>query len=340
MGNWIIGADVLARSRFAISPLAETVGTMLALAGWDDGLVQQAQARPRRDAYRQRVEADPVTAALIDSAFQATYTADFITTPPFPGDHTIHDELRRVRDVPDDIVLADLRFCLGRPLPSALGGSGAPGGLGTPGLGARAADLLEWVWVHAVRPDWPRRRALLEADIVARTQRLSSGGWAAALDGMLPGMRWLGDGQLRINAYDNPPRDLRDAQLSFVPTTASGGRVDWDEPDHYSIVYPCQGLLAGTGEAAAPEPLAALIGAGRARILILLAAPASTTQLVAVTGYGLGSVGGHLRVLLDAGLVRRRRSGRSVLYYRTPAGDQLVAAQPVSPPAVSPAGGR
>lgn len=46
---------------------------------------------------------------------------------------------------------------------------------------------------------------------------------------------------------------------------------------------------------------------------------------VAVTGYGLGSVGGHLRVLLDAGLVRRRRSGRSVLYYRTPAGDQLVS---------------
>lgn len=103
--------------------------------------------------------------------------------------------------------------------------------------------------------------------------------------------------------------------------------MDWDEPDHYSIVYPCQGLLADAGETAPPEPLAALIGAARARVLVLLAAPASTTQLVAVTGYGLRSVGGHLRVLLDAGLVRRRRTGRSVLYYRTPAGDQLVEAQ-------------
>ena len=43
----------------------------------------------------------------------------------------------------------------------------------------------------------------------------------------------------------------------------------------------------------------------------------STSQLVAVTGQGLGSVGRHLRVLLDAGLVERRRSGRSVLYSRT-----------------------
>jgi hypothetical protein len=47
-----------------------------------------------------------------------------------------------------------------------------------------------------------------------------------------------------------------------------------------------------------------------------------------MTSLGLGSVGGRLRVLLDAGLLGRRRSGRSVLYHRTQAGDTLVAAQP------------
>jgi DNA-binding transcriptional ArsR family regulator len=46
---------------------------------------------------------------------------------------------------------------------------------------------------------------------------------------------------------------------------------------------------------------------------------------VALTGYGLGSVGGHLAVLLEAGLVTRRRAGRSVLYVRTPLGNRLVA---------------
>jgi DNA-binding transcriptional ArsR family regulator len=53
----------------------------------------------------------------------------------------------------------------------------------------------------------------------------------------------------------------------------------------------------------------------------------STSQLVAVTGQGLGSVGRHLRVLLDARLVERRRAGRSVLYSRTAAGEVLVTAQ-------------
>jgi len=60
---------------------------------------------------------------------------------------------------------------------------------------------------------------------------------------------------------------------------------------------------------------------------VLLESPKSTTQLVALTGQGLGSVGRHLKILLDARLVQRRRAGRSVLYYRTAAGDTLLEAQ-------------
>jgi DNA-binding transcriptional ArsR family regulator len=76
-----------------------------------------------------------------------------------------------------------------------------------------------------------------------------------------------------------------------------------------------------------PESLGALLGPARAGVLVLLDAPMSTSQLVAVTGQGLGSVGRHLRVLLDARLVERRRAGRSVLYSRTATGEVLVTAQ-------------
>jgi DNA-binding transcriptional ArsR family regulator len=69
------------------------------------------------------------------------------------------------------------------------------------------------------------------------------------------------------------------------------------------------------------------IGPARARVLALLDTPKSTTQLVALTGQGLGSVGRHLKIMLDAGLLRRRRAGRSVLYYRTAVGDRLMRAQ-------------
>ncbi|WP_406567084.1 ArsR family transcriptional regulator [Actinoallomurus rhizosphaericola] len=62
-------------------------------------------------------------------------------------------------------------------------------------------------------------------------------------------------------------------------------------------------------------------------MLVLLDTPKTTTQLVALTGQGLGSVGRHLRILLDARLVRRRRAGRAVLYDRTAAGEVLIRAQ-------------
>lgn len=180
------------------------------------------------------------------------------------------------------------------------------------------------MWARTVRTDWTRRRHIFEADIVSRTRRLSSGGWSAAIDDMRHGMRWLGDGRLQINAYDNPPRTIVGADLMFVPSTTPRGWAAWDEPHRYAIVYPCGGLLADDPNPAPPDALAKLIGPVRANILGQLIEPRSTTQLVALTGYGLGSVGRHLKILLDAGLVARRRAGRSVLYYRTGVGDQLT----------------
>jgi DNA-binding transcriptional ArsR family regulator len=106
------------------------------------------------------------------------------------------------------------------------------------------------------------------------------------------------------------------------------GWVAWDRPDRYAVMYPSSGALAEADRRPVPHTLEALLGPARARVLVLIDTPKSTTQLVALTGQRLGSVGRHLRILLDAGLLGRRRSGRSVLYYRTAAGDTLVTAQP------------
>jgi len=109
--------------------------------------------------------------------------------------------------------------------------------------------------------------------------------------------------------------------------TPRRGWASWVAPHRYALVYPCSGALADTGGPPAPEALGRLLGPARAGVLVLLGTPKSTTQLVALTGQGLGSVGRHLRVLLDACLIHRRRAGRCVLYYRTAAGDALVQAQ-------------
>ncbi|MFD9002055.1 transcriptional regulator [Streptomyces sp. NPDC059582] len=319
MGWWQVNADTLARSRFVLSPLAETFASLKLLhagAGRHPG--EQAWLRTHLPAYRELLAADPVTALLVRAGLGRDWIADFLTPTPRDGE-AFAEEVARVRAVPADAARAQLRVSLAGPLPAALERDDE--------LPERAAALLEWVWEETVRPYWARRRRVLEADVVARTAQVSRGGWAAVLDALRPGTRWLGENRLQVNAHEYPPREISGSELVFVPVTPQTGWVAWEEADRYAVVYPCAGVLADDhGRPPVPASLGALLGAGRAAVLVLLGAPMSTTQLVAVTGQALGSAGRHLRVLLDAGLVERRRAGRSVLYSRSAAGEVLVKA--------------
>jgi DNA-binding transcriptional ArsR family regulator len=334
MGWWQVSADTLAGSRFVISPLAEATASLLTLhRGTAVHPGERAWLDSHRPAYQQMLADDPVTAQLAQAALGPRWIADFFTRPPLgEREHTFEEELARIREMPAQAAQAELAFAVARQVRGSAAGSArrpVPDALrDRTDLPQRAAGLLTWVWTQTTAPSWPQRRRIIEADVIARTVQLGRGGWAVALAGMRPGMRWLGEGRLQINANDNPPRDISSGSLFFVPVTPQEGWVSWDLPERYAVMYPSSGVLADAGRRPVPETLAALLGPARARVLVLLDTPKSTTQLVALTSLGLGSVGGHLRVLLDAGLLGRRRSGRSVLYYRTAAGDTLVAAQP------------
>jgi DNA-binding transcriptional ArsR family regulator len=316
VGVWRIDADVLAGGRFVVSPLAETVACLVALGGQHRvSAAQREWLAAHRAAFDARWARDPFVRAFLRDAIRPGWIADILVTPPRGDAPRFADELARLARTTDEEARRGILEELDRPLAPVLRADG---------LVERIVALLDWVWRHGVRPGWARRRRVFEADIVARTGRLGSGGWAAVLDGLRPGMRWLGDGRLRINAYDYPPRDVTGSRLLFVPTTAQRGWVAWDEPaDVHAIIYPCTGWLAQEPPGVPPGALARLMGPARARILALLAEPKSTTQLVALTGQTLGSTGGHLRVLREAGLAARRRAGRSVLYHRTDVGDAL-----------------
>ncbi|MEU4983306.1 winged helix-turn-helix domain-containing protein [Streptomyces sp. NPDC021969] len=318
MGWWEINADTLARGRFVVSPLDETLACLKMLhAGVAGHPGERAWLDIHRPAHLRRMAADPVTALLVASGLGREWNADFLTPTPAEG-RSFAEGVARIRATRPDVARADLAVSLGGRLPAALDRDDLP---------LRAAALLEEVWAETVRPDWDRRRRVLEADVVARTARVSRGGWATVLDDLRPGTRWLGDNRLQINLNPYPPRELSGAELLLVPVTAQRhGWVAWEEPERYAMVYPCAGALADDGARRVPAALGALLGPARAGVLTLLGTPMSTSQLVGVTGQGLGSVGRHLRVLFDAGLVERRRAGRSVLYSRTPAGEVLVEA--------------
>ncbi|MDX3309697.1 ArsR family transcriptional regulator [Streptomyces sp. ME08-AFT2] len=334
MGWWQVNADTLAGSRFVISPLTETFASLKLLhAGVGHHPGEREWLHVHLPGYRAALAADPVTALLVRAGLGRSWIADFLTPTPRDGE-SFEEGVARVRSADPADARAHLRTSLAGPLPAALDRDDLP---------ERAGALLEHVWETDVRPDWERRRRVLEADVVARTAQVSRGGWAAVLDSLRPGTRWLGESRFQVNLHEYPPREVSGAELLFVPVTPKAGWVSWEGRERYAVVYPCAGVLAEDrrGRAgAAPAALGALLGPGRAAVLVLLAGPLSTTQLVALTGQGLGSVGRHLRVLLDAGLVQRRRAGRSVLYSRTPAGDTLAEAAGGAPRGTGGCGGR
>ena len=240
--------------------------------------------------------------------------ADFLTVPPERPDLTLDDELATLESLPDERVRADLER-VRTPLAPQLDSTG---------LAGRTADLLRWIWEHTIATDWPRRQRILRADVVSRISRLSRDGWSGVIDGMWPGMRWLGGGEPQVNERPHPPHDIRGRDLTFFAAHCRTGWVSWRLPDRFGIVYPVTGIFASTA-VTTPDSLARLLGGARASLLIHTAEPVSTSGLTAATDMPLGTVGGHLRILLEAGLLQRRRSGREVLYWWTDSAHALVS---------------
>jgi DNA-binding transcriptional ArsR family regulator len=315
MGTWRVPSDLLARSRFAISPKADAVEALFSLASPEEGR-QRAFVALHLDAFRGALDDNPGWAALLEHLRRPGWIADFVGLPPTRPSMSFEEELALVEALGDTRILRDLREVGAGPLPRILA---------RPGVTSYAVGLLDWVWTHTLATDWPRRERILRADIVSRTSRLASHGWAAVLHDLGRDREWIGNGELRINRYGLPTRVLEpDSELYFIPVNGIGSSVGWDLPRRYAVYYPVTGALAPP-DATAEHGLASLIGRNRAAVLTALDDPASTTQLTVATGLGLGSVGDHLKVLLGAGLVLRRRSGREVLYWRTALGDSLVA---------------
>lgn len=312
MSEFLVDADTLANARFGTSPFIETVAALKLLRA-----PVEPWFRPWKDAhsaaYRDVLVAHPVWAALVDSAFGHNWAADFLALPPDAPDLELGEELEPLLALSDDRIRAELSV-VRTPLPPVL--------VETSGLAAVAADLLRWIWTTTVEPEWPRRARLLRADIVSRTSRLSEQGWSGVLRGLGPDVRWLGDGRIQVNRWDFPVTDVRGRDLLFIATHTQRVHIGWRPPDRYALAYPVTGIFATTE--AADQPLARLLGSNRARVLAAAAEPVSTTGLVATTGLSLATISGHLRVLTDAGLLERRRSGRSVLYWQSGTGRRVV----------------
>lgn len=322
-----VGSEDLVHSRFAISPLFELVNALRVLADSPRRAAPALQpwldrSHGRYRALRDRVDVDAVLALQPPG-----YGADFLSPPPSSIATTIDDLLETVRSTPLRQAHAEVATALRQQPPVQPGVRAVlTGGRVTEHL----ADVLDAAWQALLAPEWPLLRAVLERDVVHRAGRLVSSGWAGALADLHRDLRWQA-GRIECTRWPDQDAALAGEGLLLVPSVFvwPGLAVTLDPPWPPALVYPARGVAAlwqrpGHGEPAAG--LARLLGASRAAVLTALDDPASTTQLVGVLHQSLGGLGDHLAALRVAGLVTRARSGRSVLYRRTPVGDAVVAA--------------
>ena len=319
-------------SRFAISPLWELTQSLRSLArppSRDDAALRPWLIRVRDRYHRLAREVD---LAVLHALQPPDWGADFLSPVPASVSTTIDDLLDQVRATPMGEVRHEVGEALRRQPDMATrvrriltGGQAA----------AYCADILAAAWQALLEPEWATLRAILERDVIYRAGQLTSRGWAAALAGLHPRLTWQ-PGRIELTRWrGDQDAALADRGLLFVPSVFvwPGLAVSLDPPWPPALIYPARGVAAlwetaarGRRAAADGGALGPLLGPTRATILRALDEPASTTQLAALLGQSLGGLGGHLAVMLRAGLLARARSGRSVLYWRTAVGDALVAA--------------
>jgi DNA-binding transcriptional ArsR family regulator len=266
------------------------------------------------------LDADPFAKGLVALLGSTKWLPHFVAIPPAGGMHTVlANELRAVAEASDDEVRSGLEESLAHSWERH-----DLGWLSGRQWGSRAADLLRLVWDMCVSPDWRRRRALLERDVTYRAGLLAAYGWPRALERMNRRSAWVGTDAIRFSDQVAPDRIVGEQGMLFVPVSMSSGTWLCERPPGYhALVYPARGA-AETQFRRSGGALERLIGEGRAMILHELERPATSSELATELNLSLGTVGGHLAILREAGLVEGTRVGRRVVYRRTEAGIGLA----------------
>ncbi|MCU1670692.1 MAG: hypothetical protein JWP40_3619 [Blastococcus sp.] len=202
-----LSSEALARSHFALSPAAETLAALMSLrrARTDDA--HQSWHTRQRPLLLSRLRRDPLARGLAGLLGRTGLLPEFLCQPPRGGmTTTIEQELAKIAATSDEQVARHLREAA--PDGVDLGWSDVPR------AAERIAAVLHQVWDEHVAADWPRRRTLLERDVLARAGAVAAYGWAHAVDDLRPGaITWQGVDAIRINDRPHPDRVVPDTGL-------------------------------------------------------------------------------------------------------------------------------
>jgi DNA-binding transcriptional ArsR family regulator len=327
-----LGVGDLAATRFAISPLCETIKALLLLAQPAAPEVNLAWVRWSRVQLDREPLRVPTVWPLVITGL-GVYPEFLVPAPA--GRHPVFgDELTRLARTPATSVRASLRRVFGGPVPASTWPDSAVDLFRRPAetLALITAELAEFHH-RLIAPYWERINLVLEADIGYRTGLLASGGVRSLFGDMHPDLRWSG-GVLTLADADTGSSSVR-VQLGpdglvIIPSVFNWPVVSISRATSTQtvLVYPARGSATvwyGTEHQDASGTVAEnLLGSSRARLLAAVRSPATTTGLARQLGVTPGAVSQQLAFLHRGGLVDRHRSGRAVLYQVTELGLSLL----------------
>jgi DNA-binding transcriptional ArsR family regulator len=275
-----------------------------------------------------RGELRRVDLRLLTAIVPATpFIADFLFVGAIDTATRIEDQLKLVAETPVSALRSDVEAVWqGEPVaPAARTVLDDPAGPG------RLAEALWEYWSVAIEPHWRSMRAVLDDEVAYRATELTKGGLGAMLAGLHPSVSVIGD-VLHIDKRASIEEDLAGHGMILVPSVFTWPTVLFarNGSGPCSLTYAARGVANLWTDAkpseATDDPLAALLGRGRAAVLSCLALPMSTTELALRLGLSPPAVSQHLAILRRSGLATSWRSGRRVLYRRSALADSIIAA--------------
>jgi hypothetical protein len=105
MGTWQISADLLARSRFVVSPRIETVAALNDLVRPSDA-AGRAFAAAHRESFEAMLAEHPVRRAVLEHSWRPGWISDWLALPPDGPGRTFAEEMDDVRALGDRHVRA------------------------------------------------------------------------------------------------------------------------------------------------------------------------------------------------------------------------------------------
>ncbi len=313
----------LADTRFAISPLQETVFSLWALC--DPG--RHALHLPWRRSVLGSLQALD-TRLLLALVGESLALPDFLTPRPSEFSPTFEEQLSGVRATSLDLVRRDLLAThSGSQLPDILYEVTSREDGPVLRLLETICELLQRYWEIALMPVWSRMRLVLEADMTYRARRLATAGARGLFADLHPNVHWR-NGILHIDQMIGQHRVAAAGRgFLLVPSLFAYKAIPPMSPEEPPwLAYPSRGIATLWAQVSPPDAsaLGSLLGTPRARLLRLLDDAMPTVEIARRLKVTPSAVSQHLQVLHKTSLVSRARDGRHVLYRRTRLGDELV----------------